>query len=184
MRAFSLPSNLLAAYIHGSNRQLGSAMGAAMGGRQLGAAMGGGPTSRRLFLGDSVIDASTGDVVGDTGDVSSLPVDYSAGIASGQYYVLTSTGASSPATLPGSTAQPSSFLSSLVSALPSVSSFLTAQQLAQVNVQRAKQGLPALQTSQYAPQVGVNVAPATMNTLLIGAIAVAGILVFLGKKKR
>src|SRR5437899_4979265 len=53
------------------------------------------------------------------------------------------------------TTGPADWLGAISGALPKISAFLTAEQLAQVNIDRAKKGLPALQTSQYAPQVGV-----------------------------
>jgi hypothetical protein len=162
MRAYSLPASLLA----GAARQLGGAS------RTLG----------KITLGDPIY-TSTGLQVGDTGDVSTIPDDYASGLANGTYYVGTAQGASAPNTLPGSTSGPSSFLSSLTSALPALSSFVTAEQLAQVNVQRAKAGLPALQASQYAPQVGVSIAPQTMTPILVGAAAIAALIIFRKRRK-
>lgn len=165
MRANSLPRSLFAGFRNG--RKLSGMT-----------RMDGTARMQGFRLGDAVIDATTGDVVGDTGDMSSLPADYQDGIASGQYYTVASGGASSPAALPGSpTSGPADWLSKLTTALPAVSSFITAEQLAQVNVKRAQQGLPALQASQYAPSVGVTVSPNTTKALTLGAIAVAAVLI-------
>lgn len=92
-----------------------------------------------------------------------------------------------PGTLPSGSAQPSGWLDSITKALPGVSAFLTAEQLAQVNIKRAKAGQPPLQTSQYAPQVGVGLDQQTKSFITIGGLALAGFLILpklLGKKRR
>jgi hypothetical protein len=169
MRAYSLPRSLFS----GAGRQLGGDS------RQLG----------KITLGDPVFATDGSGQVGDTGDVSSLPLDYAAGLQSGKYYVGMAQGASVSAAIPGDVGTPgaaggTSFLTSITSALPALSSFITAEQLAQVNINRAKQGLPALQTSSYAPQVGVSIAPQTMTPIMIGAAVIAGLIIFRKKRRR
>jgi hypothetical protein len=82
-----------------------------------------------------------------------------------------------PGVLPeASNKGPSDWLTGIAAALPKISAFLTAEQLAQVNVDRAKRGLPALQTSQYAPQVGVGLDPGTAKLVMFGGIGLAAVI--------
>lgn len=55
-------------------------------------------------------------------------------------------------------------------------------QLNQLNIERAKRGLSPLNTSAYSPQVNVGLSPDIKQYLLIGGIALAGILLI--NKKR
>ena len=87
-------------------------------------------------------------------------------------------------TLPVQSSQPSDWLTAITGALPKVASFLTAEQLAQVNVNRAKAGQPPLQTSQYAPQVGVGLDSQTKTFITYGGIGVAALILFSKLRKR
>ena len=162
MRAASLGPNLLNAYLRGA---MGSRPGTGLN------AYG----NMKKPLGDLVLDNSTGNVIGDTGDVSTLPQDYAAGLSSGAYSTIPQGSVAATSSTPG--AAPSSWLTSLTSALPSVASFLTAEQIAQVNVSRAKQGLPALPAANYAPAVGVSVSPQTSQMIMYGALAVGALFI-------
>ncbi len=83
-----------------------------------------------------------------------------------------------PGVLPEASSKgPSDWITGIVSALPKISAFLTAEQLAQVNIDRAKKGLPALQTSQYAPQVGIGLDPGPSKLTTLISIGIAGIII-------
>jgi len=49
-------------------------------------------------------------------------------------------------------------------------------QLQQINLQRAQKGLPALNPSVYAPQVGLNLSAGTMNIIMWSAIGLGAVL--------
>lgn len=66
-------------------------------------------------------------------------------------------------------------LASIVSAVPQLITGLTAFQLSQVNVERARRGLSPLNASAYGPQVGVTVAPQTMSTILMLAVGLGAV---------
>src|SRR5258708_7668315 len=72
---------------------------------------------------------------------------------------------------------PSDWLGAIAGALPKLSAFLTAEQLAQINIDRARQGKPALQTSQYAPQVGVGLDPGTAKLVMMVGLGLAGVII-------
>jgi hypothetical protein len=119
------------------------------------------PFTLKLALGAIVQNPETGDYYDDgTGALVSEPA-----------------GSGVNVNMPGTTSgQPSDWLSAITSALPKVSAFATAEQLAQVNIDRAKQGLPALQTSQYAPQVGVGLDAQTKTFITYGGIALSALI--------
>lgn len=75
-----------------------------------------------------------------------------------------------------------SWLDSLISALPAVSTFITSQQLAQINIERARKGMPALNPAQYAPQVGVGLNPQTRQMLMWGALGLGAFLLLKGRQ--
>lgn len=49
-------------------------------------------------------------------------------------------------------------------------------QLQQINIQRAQKGLPALNPAAYSPQVGLNLAPGTMNAIMYAALGLGAIM--------
>lgn len=81
--------------------------------------------------------------------------------------------------LPASTDVPSDWFSKALQAttdaLPKLTAFLSAEKIAAVNADRAKQGLPPVSSAQYGPQVGVALSPTTERALTygLGGIAVA-----------
>lgn len=50
------------------------------------------------------------------------------------------------------------------------------QQILNANIDRAKQGLPPINTAQIAPTYNVGLAPDTKNMLIIGGIALIAVL--------
>jgi hypothetical protein len=75
-----------------------------------------------------------------------------------------------------------SWLTAITDALPKLATFVNAQQLAQINVQRAQQGKAALDTTQYGPTVGVSMSSSAMTTVMM--LAGAAILLALLLKSR
>lgn len=67
-------------------------------------------------------------------------------------------------------------VSDMIKQIPSLAAGLTALQIQQLNVQRAKQGLAPLNAAQYAPQVGVNLGASTMNMLLLAALGIGAVM--------
>ncbi len=64
-------------------------------------------------------------------------------------------------------------ISSLPSLIPALASGYSALSLADVNIGRAKAGLPPLNAAAYGPQVGVSLAPATQSLVMYGVAALA-----------
>lgn len=62
--------------------------------------------------------------------------------------------------------------------LPQIPGYITAYQLAQVNVERAQRGLPPLNTASYGPRVGVNFTPQTQQMLMFGIIGLVAVMLF------
>jgi hypothetical protein len=68
--------------------------------------------------------------------------------------------------------------------LPVLASTYQQKQLLQVQVDRAKQGLPPLDASQYAGGVQVGMAPELQKMLMWGGIAALGIFAFMATQRR
>lgn len=60
--------------------------------------------------------------------------------------------------------------------VPKVVASLNAWQLSQINIDRAKRNLPAINASAYGPQIGVGLTGGTSNMLLYGALAIGAIM--------
>lgn len=77
-------------------------------------------------------------------------------------------------------------LTKVANIVPSILTGLTQYQLAQVNVERARQGLNPINTAQYGPQVGVRVGPdqATQKMIMYGGMALLGLLAFNMMRRR
>lgn len=58
---------------------------------------------------------------------------------------------------------------------------LNSQQLFQLNLQRAQQGLPPLSTQVYAPAVNIGMSPEMQKMVMIGGLALLAVLLL---KKR
>jgi len=70
-------------------------------------------------------------------------------------------------------------------AVPIAAQAYTQKELLQLNMQRAKQGLPPIDTTQYSPAVQVTTDPAMKNIMLIGlGILAVAVLTPVLKKKR
>lgn len=77
-----------------------------------------------------------------------------------------------------------SWYDSLARLLPMLASTYQQQQLLQVQVDRAKQGLPPLNTNQYAAGVNVGVSQDTQKMLMYGLIGVGALVIFSTMAKR
>jgi hypothetical protein len=86
--------------------------------------------------------------------------------------------------MPSTARQPSNWLDDLTAALPKISAFVTAEQLAQINIERAKKGMPALNTSTYGPQVGVSLDPKMQKMIMYAALGLGGLVVLKLLKRR
>lgn len=65
----------------------------------------------------------------------------------------------------------------LKSILPAVAGIYTAKSLIDINISRAKQGLPPIDQSAIAPQVNVGIPPAQLDAITgVGKIAIFGAL--------
>ncbi len=53
---------------------------------------------------------------------------------------------------------------------------LNSQQLFQMNLQRAQQGLPPLNPAQYAPAMNFGMTPETQKLVMIGIVAVVAVM--------
>jgi hypothetical protein len=84
----------------------------------------------------------------------------------------------------GATPVDSSWLSTLTDALPKLATFINAQQLAQINVQRAQRGQPALDAGQYGPQVGLSMTAGSMGPVLMLAGAALLIALLMSGRRR
>lgn len=80
-----------------------------------------------------------------------------------------------------------SWFDSLTRLLPSLAATYQQKQLLDVQVERARQGLPPLNTSQYSSNFGVNVgvSPDTQKLLIYAGLGLAALFVFstLSKKR-
>jgi len=95
-------------------------------------------------------------------------------------YVDTSTGeftytatGTDPVTGAASNASSTDYLKMITDALPAVSAFFNAQQMAQINLARAQKGLAPLNAAAYGPQVGVSLNPQTQQFITYGLIGLA-----------
>ena len=79
---------------------------------------------------------------------------------------------------PAATAAPTPWYTQLIQLAEGALTVDQQQKLNNLNIQRAAQGLPAIDASQYASGVQVGLAASTQNTLLIGVgiLAVALII--------
>ena len=77
-------------------------------------------------------------------------------------------------------------LTALPATVTAVGSAYINSQLVKTNLERAKQGLPFLNTQQYQPGVGVNVGLTrpTQNLLMYGALGLAAVYVLMTLTKR
>ena len=88
-------------------------------------------------------------------------------------------------TVAASPAASGSFMDSIASMLPSVVNAFNSNSCTQVNISRAKQGLPAIDCSSVAPTATVGLTTGTQQLLMFGVIAAAGVAVFsIMRKKR
>jgi len=65
---------------------------------------------------------------------------------------------------------------------PSIPAYITAFQLSQVNVARAKAGMQPLNTAAYGPQVGVSLSPQTSQLITYGLIGFAAVFMLTRNK--
>jgi hypothetical protein len=78
---------------------------------------------------------------------------------------------------------PLTWMEKLAAQLPAIAAFLNSQQLARVNVERAKRGQPPLNTGAYGPQVGVQLDPGTKQFATYALLGV-GAFMLLNKRGR
>ena len=71
-----------------------------------------------------------------------------------------------------------SMVNDLLAQIPAAITGLTAFQLAQVNIERARRGQAPLNAAAYQPQVGVNLAPQTMQTVMMIALGLGALFLF------
>lgn len=76
-----------------------------------------------------------------------------------------------------------SVVSQLVDVLPAIATGWNTLQLTNINTQRAKQGLPALNMTSYGPQVGLSLSAQTQQMILWGALGL-GLVIFMSRRSR
>jgi hypothetical protein len=69
-------------------------------------------------------------------------------------------------------------------ALTAYTQFRSTDQLMQLNVERAKHGLPPIDVTAYGPQVGVGIAPQTQQFLTYALVGAGALIALLALKKR
>jgi len=69
-----------------------------------------------------------------------------------------------------------SMMASLSAAIPSIVTGLSTIELAQLNIQRAKQGLPALNAAAYGPQIGIGLSSSTTSMIMLIALGIGAIM--------
>ncbi len=72
-----------------------------------------------------------------------------------------------------------STVSTIGNALPALGQAYFQTQAMKINLDRAKQGLPPINTAAYAPGINVGVTPQTRNMLMYGAIGLAAVFVIM-----
>ncbi len=78
---------------------------------------------------------------------------------------------------PAATAAPTPWYTQLINLAEGALTVDQQQKLNNLNIQRAAQGLPAIDASQYASGVQVGLASSTQNTLLIGVGILAAAII-------
>ncbi len=74
-------------------------------------------------------------------------------------------------------------LNNLIQAAPQVVTGLTAYQLSQINIERAKRGQSPLTAAAYGPQVGVGLNAQTMNMVMMIAIGLGAVMLIKNGKR-
>lgn len=69
-----------------------------------------------------------------------------------------------------------SWISAISRAMTTVAMAETQRQILKAQLDRARQGLPPLQPSEYAPAINVGLSPQTRNLLLYGGLALVAVL--------
>lgn len=149
---------------------------------------------KRLGLGDDLTD--WGSNPADTGPSYPTDIDFgnTAGASADPTYSMPASGPA-PTTLPAPTSQGGdSFWSGLIDKAPALLKDMALaaktgdiqSKLLDVNMQRARQGLPPIDAGAYSPSVNVGVAPATMKKIQLGLGlgAAAIIAAVLARRKR
>lgn len=140
-----------------------------------------------MHYGDLIVDPQTGDTL-DTVTMMNVTTGSVPSTAQGQLIAAYNAGQSATAA-PSTTATqaPSilnTILNSITGAANTVLTFDQQQQLNQINVQRAQQGLPALNTQAYLTGQGAGtVSPMSSSTLLLLGLG-AVVLVAVVSKRR
>lgn len=83
--------------------------------------------------------------------------------------------------IPQQQAAGESWYDSLARALPIVAATVQQKEILDIQVQRAKQGLPPLDASQYAAGVNVGLSPETTRLVTYGIVAIVAVLVLTRK---
>ena len=68
--------------------------------------------------------------------------------------------------------------------LPMLAMTIQQREILQIQMERARQGLPPLPNSEFGAQVNVGIDSQTRKALLIGGVALAGVLAFVLLKRR
>jgi len=76
---------------------------------------------------------------------------------------------------------PADWINLLAQSVPKIIAGMNAYQLSQLQMDRARRGLPPLNAALYGPQMGVGLTPETSKMLLFGALGI-GALLMLTKK--
>lgn len=76
-----------------------------------------------------------------------------------------------------------SWMTALARLLPAVAATYQQKQILDIQVQRAQQGLPPLNASQYAAGFQVGLSDDTRNLLIMGAIGLGAVLLLLPKRR-
>jgi hypothetical protein len=69
-------------------------------------------------------------------------------------------------------------------ALQAYLQFRSTDQLMQLNIERAKHGLPPIDVSAYGPQVGVGIAPQTQQFLTYALVGAGALIALLALKRK
>lgn len=104
-----------------------------------------------------------------------------ADIYTGQLYTISEVAAATAASN-SDWGSVSEIIESIGTGAKDVITALNAFQIQQLNIDRAKKGLPPLDPARYAPQVGINLSANTMNMLLIGMVGIGAVMLLKGKR--
>lgn len=78
----------------------------------------------------------------------------------------------------------SGLFNQILDAAPRILAAFNAQQIAQINIDRAQRGLPAINAAAYGPQIGIGLNPGMSQMLMYGALGIGAIMLLNRPKRR